>query len=171
MDLSHLDLSQIDFRQADFSGTIARQTDFSGSSFYGVDVSCADFGESVFCRSSLHGVFFHATNVRGADFRGASWQGLMVSSAPVGELYLLPTRQGWEVQAATWSLTMEQIRRLLAGDGKKVPAAEYQALIPILPVLEALMPLLEEHIDRVQKRLPRKLHTNFKNITLHSEVK
>lgn len=152
-DLSGANLSGADLRDADLSDADLwranlRDTDLRDAYLHGANLSGAN----------LRGANLSGANLRSANLRGIFWGGLQITELPSGQLTLIPTSDGWQIQLGCWSGTPDQLRALIAQDNGW-PEAEGDEIDRRRPYLEAALALCEVHmadhasvIDDLKKR-------------------
>ncbi|MBC3186383.1 pentapeptide repeat-containing protein [Corynebacterium sp. zg-331] len=119
------------------------------------DLSGLDLSHLALRGANLQWADLRWANLRDADLRdtalrwtnlwGAYWDGLVIERLPSGQVYLVPTPDGWHMRVGCWDGTPSQLRTLIAQDDDW-PEAEGNEIPRRRPYLEAALTLCEVHM-------------------------
>lgn len=171
LDLSGLDLSEVDFTGTKLNGANLRYSNLRGANLtdaylFRADLSCAILTDANLLRANLRHVnltdasllranlrcadmrYANLTAVilRGADLRDLKLCGLFLDGLPSGNLFFIPTPEGWHLTIGCWSGTTTELREMIADDDGW-PEAEGEEIAVRRPMLEAMASACEAYAN------------------------
>lgn len=175
--LQGVNLSGLDLRGADLRGAILRYSILCGVNLEGADLEGADLRNTNLRRAILRRAFLRRADLRysrlrgavfvdadlwranllgaylkGADFRGVTDGILYVSGLPSGDLYMVPTTDGWDIMVGCWpdykhAATLDDLVTLLDAPDDEWPEARGDERMRREPSLRAAHSLCVAHAD------------------------
>ena len=144
-DLHNANLRDANLRGAELAGADLRRANLCDASLVGADLT----GANLFS-ASLVGADLTDANLAGARLRNAvldstSWSGLRLNGLPSGQLTLIPTCDGWNLEVGCWRGTPDGLKELIAQD-KGWPEAKGDEIARRRPLLEAALVMCEAHM-------------------------
>lgn len=114
----------------------------------GVNLAGADLTNANLAEANLIGANLTDAELSGTSFANARWDGLAVQGLPGGDVYLVPTPEGWLVKDGygDWDMDLDEFRYAVNGYDSWREAFPYPFLAK--DHYKALVTLFDAHVEQ-----------------------
>ena len=135
--LSGLDLRHLDLAGADLTGANLCGANLAHANLRDANLAHAALIGANLRGANLRGANLAGVNLRGADLRHAYLRGLFLDGLPSGDLFFIPTPEGWRLTIGCWTGTTNELRAMIDKD-EGWPEAEGEEVAVRRPMLAAM---------------------------------